>query len=615
MRDNGAMESPLLQRIRDAVIGDDQVMWGPFGAAPGHLRRLHRVRAGAGLHRGLHPRRGAAAVRQHAHRVLRHRAADDPAARGRPPDHQRRRRRRRRDRGHLHRLRAPPARSTSWSRILGLRVPAELDDRYACPRRSRPPTARSCSSGRSSTTPTSCRGASPSPTSSSSRRIATATSTCRACEAELVAARRPAAEDRLVLRGLQRHRDRQRHARDLRRCCTEHGALSFWDFAAAGAVRRHRHVRPVHRHPLAYKDAVFISPHKFVGGPGTPGRPGRAAGAAAQPRAHCARRRHGRLRQPDRPPLHRRRGAPRGGRHAGDRRVDPGRPGVPAQAGRRHRRRSARTRSASCARRSPSWKTNPNIEILGNLDADRLSIVSFVVRRPGGRYLHHNFVVALLNDLFGIQSRGGCSCAGPYGHRLLGIDIERSHRVRAGDHRRLRGHQAGLGAGQLQLLHLRGGASRTSSTPSHFVATHGWSLLPRVPLRPVHRPLAAPRRPGRAAAAAVRAALRRRRRAALAVPARAGAGVGAGRSTSTRRAAFVAAVEPHEQPDRRGLRQLRGPALVRSAGDIARWHNRAWHAVRGGVLPAAWTPKSTRSTRTAGSSPAWRRPCCPASPA
>jgi hypothetical protein len=51
-----------------------------------------------------------------------------------------------------------------------------------------------------------------------------------------------------------------------------------------------------------------------------------------------------------------------------------------------------------------------------------------VVRRPGGRFLHHNFVVALLNDLFGIQSRGGCSCAGPYEHRLLGIDIDRSHR-------------------------------------------------------------------------------------------------------------------------------------------------------------------------------------------
>ena len=35
--------------------------------------------------------------------------------------------------------------------------------------------------------------------------------------------------------------------------------------------------------------------------------------------------------------------------------------------------------------------------------------------------------MAVLNDLFGIQSRGGCSCAGPYGHRLLGIDLERSH--------------------------------------------------------------------------------------------------------------------------------------------------------------------------------------------
>jgi hypothetical protein len=35
-------------------------------------------------------------------------------------------------------------------------------------------------------------------------------------------------------------------------------------------------------------------------------------------------------------------------------------------------------------------------------------------------------VVALLNDLFGIQARGGCSCAGPYGHRLLGIDPDRS---------------------------------------------------------------------------------------------------------------------------------------------------------------------------------------------
>jgi hypothetical protein len=72
------------------------------------------------------------------------------------------------------------------------------------------------------------------------------------------------------------------------------------------------------------------------------------------------------------------------------------------------------------------WQRNPSIQILGSHSLPRLSIVSFVIRHAG-RYLHHNLVVALLNDLFGIQSRGGCSCAGPYGHRLLGIDIETSH--------------------------------------------------------------------------------------------------------------------------------------------------------------------------------------------
>jgi hypothetical protein len=74
-----------------------------------------------------------------------------------------------------------------------------------------------------------------------------------------------------------------------------------------------------------------------------------------------------------------------------------------------------------------AWAAHPDIHILGSASADRLSILSFVVKRPGARYLHHNVVVAILSDLFGIQSRGGCSCAGPYGHRLLGIDLERSH--------------------------------------------------------------------------------------------------------------------------------------------------------------------------------------------
>jgi selenocysteine lyase/cysteine desulfurase len=63
----------------------------------------------------------------------------------------------------------------------------------------------------------------------------------------------------------------------------------------------------------------------------------------------------------------------------------------------------------------------PEIELLGPVDADRIGVFSFNVRIRG-KLLHHNYVVALLNDLFGIQARGGCSCAGPYGHTLLEID-------------------------------------------------------------------------------------------------------------------------------------------------------------------------------------------------
>ncbi len=83
------------------------------------------------------------------------------------------------------------------------------------------------------------------------------------------------------------------------------------------------------------------------------------------------------------------------------------------------------------ARAMRRWSAVPGIELLGNPDPSRrVAIVSFNVRDAAGRYLHPKFVTALLNDLFGIQSRAGCSCAGPYGHRLLAIDLERSARYR-----------------------------------------------------------------------------------------------------------------------------------------------------------------------------------------
>ncbi len=86
---------------------------------------------------------------------------------------------------------------------------------------------------------------------------------------------------------------------------------------------------------------------------------------------------------------------------------------------------------AFMARAMQRWGESDTIELLGNPDpATRVGILSFNIRDPNGKYLHHKFVTALLNDLFGIQSRAGCSCAGPYGHRLLNIDEAMSERYR-----------------------------------------------------------------------------------------------------------------------------------------------------------------------------------------
>jgi selenocysteine lyase/cysteine desulfurase len=204
----------------------------------------------------------------------------------------------------------------------------------------------------------------------------------------------------------------------------EHGALSFWDFAASAPYLEIDMGSSAG--DGAYKDAIFLSPHKLIGGPGTPGVlvvrrdllsnevpvvPGGGTVSYVSPDHHLY------ISEPE----HREEG------------------GTPAiiesiRAGLVFRLKETvgvdtirRLEHDFIRRAIESWARNPNIEILGNHEAERLSIVSFVIRH-GDRILHHNFVVALLNDLFGIQARGGCSCAGPYGHRLLGIDLETSAR-------------------------------------------------------------------------------------------------------------------------------------------------------------------------------------------
>jgi selenocysteine lyase/cysteine desulfurase len=267
-----------------------------------------------------------------------------------------------------------------------------------------------------------------------------------------------------------------------------HGALSFWDFAAA-APYVSIEMGPFaagETDPLAYKDAIFVSPHKFIGGPGTPG-------------VLVARRELFRNRVPS---------VPGGGTVAYvnptehryltaiEQREEGGTPAIveSIRAGLVFALKEAvgtdaiRVRESSFIRRAiERWSRHPNIEILGNPDLDRLSIVSFVVRyvEPDGtrRYLHHNYVVALLNDLFGIQSRGGCSCAGPYGHRLLGIDLERSHEFE---------REIGRGCEGIKPGWVRVNFNYFISEPVfefilaavELVASDGWRLLPQYRFEP-----------------------------------------------------------------------------------------------------------------------------------
>ena len=254
----------------------------------------------------------------------------------------------------------------------------------------------------------------------------------------------------------------------------EHGALSFWDCAAAAPYVK-IDMSPS-GDPAAYKDAVFISPHKLIGGPGTPGLlvarkelfanrvpavPGGGTVTFVNPTEH---------------------------RYVADveHREEGGTPNIVGsiRAGLIFQLKEAvgtdRIRSLEegfIQGAIASWAENPNIEILGNPDAERLSIVSFVVKH-GNRYLHHNFVVALLNDLFGIQSRGGCSCAGPYGHRLLGIDIDTSLEFEREISRGCEGIKPGWIRVSFNYF-ITDAVFQYIVDAVDMVATSGWRLLPR----------------------------------------------------------------------------------------------------------------------------------------
>ncbi len=261
----------------------------------------------------------------------------------------------------------------------------------------------------------------------------------------------------------------------------EYGALAIWDYAAAGPYVNVRTAAPT-GDPLAAKDAVVLSPHKFIGGPGTPG-------VLVLHRDLLANRvpavvGGGTVRFVN-PTDHEYLSDPIEREEAGTPAiVESIRAGLVFKLKQSVGSEIIEQLEADWTRRAiATWRDHPNIQILGNLDTDRLSIVSFVVRSANDGYLHHNFVVSVLNDLFGIQSRGGCSCAGPYGHRLLGIDLETSQEFA----REITGGCEGIKPGWIRVnfnYFLSEEIFQFIVAAVEVVATYGHRLLPQYQFDP-----------------------------------------------------------------------------------------------------------------------------------
>ncbi|MCL6100696.1 MAG: aminotransferase class V-fold PLP-dependent enzyme [Bacteroidetes bacterium] len=201
----------------------------------------------------------------------------------------------------------------------------------------------------------------------------------------------------------------------------EHGGICFVDFAAAApyvAINMHP------SDPLEKLDAIFFSPHKFLGGPGSsgvlifdsqlykrkiPDNPGGGTVDWTNPWGHHKYIDDIELRE------------------------DGGTPGFlqAIKSALAIKLKEEMNVKNILAREHELLQTAfdrfdkiPSLHILAQESRDRLGVISFYVED-----IHYNLMVKLLNDRYGIQVRGGCSCAGTYGHYLLHVDPTRSKRI------------------------------------------------------------------------------------------------------------------------------------------------------------------------------------------
>lgn len=209
--------------------------------------------------------------------------------------------------------------------------------------------------------------------------------------------------------------------RELARIMHEHGGYCFVDFAASApyvAIDMHP------ADPMERLDAIFFSPHKFLGGPGSSGIvifnrelykneiPDQPGGGTVEWTDRWGRKRY---------------------IDDIETREDGGTPGflqtirVALSISLKEQMGVAniqRRENELIPKAFDGLRAIPGLHILLDDHEDRLGVFSFY-----NEDVHHNLMVKLLNDRYGIQVRGGCSCAGTYGHYLLNVTKEMSESI------------------------------------------------------------------------------------------------------------------------------------------------------------------------------------------
>ncbi|XP_075256950.1 uncharacterized protein LOC142349352 [Convolutriloba macropyga] len=204
----------------------------------------------------------------------------------------------------------------------------------------------------------------------------------------------------------------------------EYGGIVMWDYATGAP-----HLKiDVVGEGLGYKDAVFIATHKLIGGPQTPGVliarrdlfanavPDKCGGGSV---LYVSRTRQRYLddiearEESGTPPV-----------------VQSIRAGLVYKVKETVGSKIIEDRETFLAAKAiQRLKTIPGLRVLGSLHIERVPIFAFLVlHEDSGLYLHHSYINQLFNDLFGLQVRSGCACAGPYAIDLLGMDEDMENR-------------------------------------------------------------------------------------------------------------------------------------------------------------------------------------------